>query len=410
MPETPPSLLLLPAPPSPATFSALQTAYQPPLTSVLGKLHAQSLETSSTANLTIAVAYSALAGNKYARKRHVRWQSAQSLLAGLYSLVSAICAEKGILSYTDAGAGGVDVRIVIVDHEKGTKYEKGFDGKYPTNSTCVQSLATYASTVYPWGNIYHPSCEASYALLSHFLAIAETRQTIKQSQIIAVEGGLHLSTETASASDDISSLPGDYGVVCLGGTFDHLHPGHKLLLHAVALLLQIPEAGKSPEPSVIVIGISVDDLLKKKKYAEQLESWDVRALNVLRFLATVLGSSPTTATITTTKKDISSAELHASFRDGTVLVRCVELQDPFGPTTEEESIEAIVVSGETRSGGSAINDRRTAKDWASLAVYEIDVLDASGTVDGDTRATDNFASKLSSTAIRQRIFESNQNK
>lgn len=409
MPDSPPSLLLLPAPPSPATLSALQTAYQPPLTSVLGKLHAQSLEASSTANLTIAIAYSALSGNKYARKRHVRWQSAQSLLANLYSLVSAICADKGILSHTDAGAGGVDVRIVIVDHEKGAKYEKGFDGKYPTNSTCVRSLASYASTVYPWDNIYHPSCEASYALLSAFLAIAETKQTIKQSQIIAVEGGLHLSTETAATADD-AELPGDYSVVCLGGTFDHLHPGHKLLLHAVALLLQIPDDVRASKPSVIVIGISVDDLLKKKKYAEQLESWDVRALNVLRFLGTVLGSSPTTAAISTSRKDISPAELHATFCDGTVLVRCVELQDPFGPTTEEKDIEAIVVSGETRSGGSAINDRRTAKDWSPLAVYEIDVLDANGAAHGDAVAKDNFASKISSTAIRQHLFESLQNK
>ena len=44
----------------------------------------------------------------------------------------------------------------------------------------------------------------------------------------------------------------------LGGTFDHMHSGHRLLLTQAAMFTK----------SRMVIGVTADELLKKKKYAE----------------------------------------------------------------------------------------------------------------------------------------------
>lgn len=90
-----------------------------------------------------------------------------------------------------------------------------------------------------------------------------------------------------------------------------------------------------------------------------------------------------------------------------LLLKFVEINDPFGPTITEESITALVVSGETRKGGAAVNDKRVEKGWRELEVFEVDVLsaeDAEG-VDGNEvqKVDDEFKNKLSSTSIRERI-------
>jgi cytidyltransferase-like protein len=54
--------------------------------------------------------------------------------------------------------------------------------------------------------------------------------------------------------------------VCLGGTFDHMHPGHKLLLTQSALLAY----------KRLLIGVTSDCLLKKKAYAAYLEDYETR--------------------------------------------------------------------------------------------------------------------------------------
>ena len=51
-----------------------------------------------------------------------------------------------------------------------------------------------------------------------------------------------------------------YKAVCLGGTFDHMHLGHKLLLTQALLNSQ----------HKMLVGVTGDSLLKKKAYAEYL--------------------------------------------------------------------------------------------------------------------------------------------
>ncbi|TFB02476.1 hypothetical protein CCMA1212_005223 [Trichoderma ghanense] len=411
-----PSLLLLPAPPLPLDPHSLAAAYRPPLTAVFKRLSTgiKSINGSSNSSngnhnhssrvLVIAIACPLLSGLS-PRRKSLNWKAAQSILARVYTLVAVICDELDIDTSGELGVTSLDPRILLVDHERHRTYRRNHDGEYEANCTPILDLAAFASTVHPWSAVFHPSTEAGYELLSAFLGHAEGRQVLLQNQLVAVEGGITMSTSDVAPVAQEDFVRGR-DVVCLGGTFDHLHPGHKLLLHATALLLRIPEkdAGKQ---GVLIVGISGDELLRNKKYAEVLQPWGVRAAKVLQFLSTVFasasssntGSSPPTTTH-------SPDELHAAFRDGAVLVRCVNIHDPFGPTISEEAVDAIVVSGETRSGGQAINDKRAERGWEPLEVFEIDVLEPhEAGEDGGGPQSNGFASKISSTAIRQRIVQ-----
>jgi phosphopantetheine adenylyltransferase len=339
--------------------------------------------------------------------------------------VAIICAEKSIASDLEADdPGAVDVRIVLIDHDRfsASEYEPSPNGLYEPNTTPVLDLAAFASTVHPWKHIFHTSSEGGYQLLTTYLKYAEGRQRILQSQLIAVDGGLSVSTSTRSQDSlsEAGSLPKtidspqlegpikNYTTVCLGGTFDHLHPGHKLFLHAAILLLDLAQStSEERSPCELVVGISSDELLAKKKYAEQLQSWDIRCRSVIRFLSTLLNSSTTLVTKIKALQ-AETKEAHASFRNGAILVRCVDFHDLYGPTTKEEKIQALVVSGETRGGGQAVNDKRRSQGWSILDVYEIDVLDASiDPLEGaksDSTAT-GFEGKISSTEIRKQKAE-----
>jgi pantetheine-phosphate adenylyltransferase len=70
---------------------------------------------------------------------------------------------------------------------------------------------------------------------------------------------------------------GSYEVVALGGTFDHLHAGHKILLTMAC----------SIATRKIIVGVSDDELLGKKKWREHLEGIDERIRNVERFIELV---------------------------------------------------------------------------------------------------------------------------
>lgn len=160
----------------------------------------------------------------------------------------------------------------------------------------------------------------------------------------------------ASASEE------QFSVVALGGTFDHLHAGHKILLTLAAWLTR----------DKLIVGITGPQLLTKKKYAEAMESFDVRESHVTHFLNYI--SPP-------------------------LRLQPVMINDVYGPTASDPDIDALVLSAETRGGGAAINKVREEKGWSSLTVFEINIVGSQGSEE------DNWADKLSSTQLRKEKLE-----
>ncbi|KAJ1951419.1 hypothetical protein FBU59_000165 [Linderina macrospora] len=141
-----------------------------------------------------------------------------------------------------------------------------------------------------------------------------------------------------------------------GGTFDHIHLGHKILLTAAALTAT----------QKLTIGVSAEALLAKKKFKDYLEPYRVREMNVLLFLRKI-------------RKDI--------------IFELVPIYDIYGPTIVDASIGALVVSQETVVGCEVLNERRAERGMPPMQILAVDLVSAGGT------------DKLSSTAIREALFE-----
>jgi phosphopantetheine adenylyltransferase len=391
-----PSLLLLPYPPDPLSRDLLNAAYRPTLKSALSKVR----RPAGAAKLVVAIACPILHG-QFLRSKTLSWPDAQALVAGVYSIISILCAQLSISTEMDGGPNSVDTTVILIHDDRTKRYADDFRPKIEPNNTVIVDMATFASAYFPWNLILSARCELGFQVNQTYLRFAEGRQTLRQDQLVAVEGGLTLNIAKAAGSAEPSPPSKTYPVVCLGGTFDYLHPGHKLLLTAGALLLQVPRKGDASPPCRYIIGITGDEMLRNKKFAEYVQTWEERARNVIVFLSQLLELSPRGWKDGTGPRiEEANGDFKAAFRDGTIQVHCVQIQDAYGPTITIEEIGALVVSGETRSGGQAVNDRRAERGWHALEVYEVDVLDAEEVSDEPTK-TESFASKISSTAIRQ---------
>lgn len=148
-----------------------------------------------------------------------------------------------------------------------------------------------------------------------------------------------------------------YMVSALGGTFDHLHDGHKILLSAAAFLTV----------SRLIIGVTDQELLQKKQFREQLEPYETRSGNVRSFLSRIKPS---------------------------LKVEIVALRDVCGPTGAVPEIESLIVSRETVSGGQIVNSARRSKGLKELKVHVVNVLGG--------KEEDGWKEKISSTELRRR--------
>lgn len=155
----------------------------------------------------------------------------------------------------------------------------------------------------------------------------------------------------------------EHDVVAVGGTFDHLHDGHRVLLTVAGYLAK----------ECLIVGITGPELLVRKKYAEVLESYMTRQLHVEEFLKYVF--------------PLLDVETHM-------------IHDVSGPTATVEDIDALVLSKETIHGGIQVNKTRIEKGFKPLIVYDVDVI---GCIEGT--AKDNYSDKLSSTELRRLEFE-----
>ncbi len=385
-------LLLLPRPPSEISLNTLRVAYGPGLNQVL-QLASGVSTGSSNVILDVAIACN--------DEPIFQYPQIQKLLGLMYRLICVFCTENSIdLQYDN----DVDVRLIM--------FHRGVIDQHQT--ACAEAskrhhsfgdLQSLARSDRPWQRLCSLESEPAEVLLQDFLSIREgSSDQTKPMEIERVPGGLtiHQSSLQNAFQERLSHR---HHSVAVGGTFDHLHAGHKLLLTMTALVLD----PTSIQGACLTIGITGDDLLRKKNFKEELENFPERQLAVQEFLLGVLGFVSLGHVLDKTQhvESISphGREVHNTLKSG-LTIKYVEIFDPCGPTITDETITALVLSEETRGGGQVVNNKRREKGWPALEVFEVDVLDA-WEADGDSQdqANDKFQGKISSTDIRRRIHE-----
>jgi len=183
---------------------------------------------------------------------------------------------------------------------------------------------------------------------------------------------IHVSYQPSSPSEPHPPSQADrdptYPVVALGGTFDHLHPGHKILLSMSAWIAT----------SKLIVGVTDDSLLLNKKNRNVLEALPLRIQRVREFLSL--------------------------FKPG-LEYDIIAIQDVYGPTGWDPNIQALVVSKETKSGADAISKRRAEQSLPPLEVFIIEIISPSASVVKSDDAKYLKEAKMSSTYLRQWIVD-----
>ncbi len=124
--------------------------------------------------------------------------------------------------------------------------------------------------------------------------------------------------------------------VAVGGTFDELHRGHRVLL------LKAFEIGER-----VLIGLCSDEFVKKLGKPHITASYAERLTELDAFLEN-LGVA-------------KRAEV-------------IPLNNSFGPTVTDQCIEAVVVSDETKPTASQINEQRSRRGVSPLAIVTISMV------------------------------------
>ena len=142
-------------------------------------------------------------------------------------------------------------------------------------------------------------------------------------------------------------------LVGTGGTFDRLHDGHKLLIETALKV-----------SNKVVIGLTTQKMLKRKKYASKIEDYETRKKNLENFISSIA--------------DLDRVEV-------------IELNNPYGPPIKEPEYEGIIASEETFLNSVRLNELRVSNGFKPLIVVLIPMV--MGKSD----------QRLSSTAIRAKL-------
>ncbi len=144
-----------------------------------------------------------------------------------------------------------------------------------------------------------------------------------------------------------------FNLAGLGGSFDHLHEGHKILIQTALTVSRS-----------VVIGLTTGNLLKDKKFSSKIQDYQTRKKNLLEYLES------------TDKRE---------------RVTIIKLNEPYGPPVNEKRYEALVVSQETYKTGLKMNEIRKKKGYPPLILVVIPLI------------KDEQNKKLSSTTIRRNL-------
>ncbi|MBD3255297.1 MAG: pantetheine-phosphate adenylyltransferase [Candidatus Lokiarchaeota archaeon] len=142
-------------------------------------------------------------------------------------------------------------------------------------------------------------------------------------------------------------------LVGMGGTFDHLHDGHKFLIKTALSISQ-----------KVVIGLTTREMLKNKKYASKIENFQTRKINLENYIKTIT--------------DLSRVEI-------------IALTDPYGPPIRESEYQGLIVSQETYPSALKLNQKREENNLKPLILIVIPMIKG-----------ENYE-RFSSTAIRKNL-------
>lgn len=183
---------------------------------------------------------------------------------------------------------------------------------------------------------------------------AEQHEERQQEQCSGEDGGLRGVEELSSRVLGGAAGQLQFAKVAVGGTFDRLHAGHRLLLAVTAVVAT----------EAIFVGITADQLLASKLNRELLEPYAAREAAAVDYMR---GINPR------------------------LRVVAGPLVDPKVPpiAATDASFDAIVVSEETIPGALEINRVRAGLGFAPLAVVVVGLV-----------APGRQAAKLSSTDLR----------
>ena len=185
---------------------------------------------------------------------------------------------------------------------------------------------------------------------------------------LPLEGACTGATAAAKPAGSTEPPVSTFEHVCVGGTFDYLHVGHKLLLSLSAHVAS----------RRLVVGVSDAPLLTKKALRELMQPVELRVALVEDFLRAIKPS---------------------------LVYEIIPIQDAYGPATRDAALQAIVVSDETAKGGEACNVKRAAGAHSDgevlppMQVLVMALVDADGSADADAVSEE---TKVSSTDARKR--------
>eukprot|EP00897_Mesotaenium_endlicherianum_P004119 jgi/Mesen1/3735/ME000204S02996 len=175
----------------------------------------------------------------------------------------------------------------------------------------------------------------------------------------------------ARMEDSGKRASGKYKGVVVGGTFDHLHEGHKLLLRTAVGLLAAD--GR------LIIGLTEGALLSGKHLYELIQPYSERKAAVLSFIDSVSSSGQ--------GQGQGQGPVQTHIEPITQAVPQRGSTDP--------GLDCIVVSSETVSGARALNAARASNGVQPLELVVVDTVAAE---------EDTAEGKLSSTLMRRRAL------
>ncbi|MHA1932841.1 MAG: pantetheine-phosphate adenylyltransferase [Promethearchaeota archaeon] len=146
----------------------------------------------------------------------------------------------------------------------------------------------------------------------------------------------------------------------MGGTFDHLHEGHKLLLKTALSISEFVE-----------IGLTTQKLLENKKYYSTLEDYQTRQEKLKDFV-----------------KSFTDIER--------IIIVEIKNWDDMSGYAQDPEYEGLVVSQETYENALKLNNEREEKGLKPLILIVVPLI------------KDENSQKISSTSIRKKIKKKNK--